>query len=50
MDYVLADPVFIPESARHLLAEKVYDLPCLITIDPILDVPRRSFRCSATAM
>ncbi|MGY8631823.1 tetratricopeptide repeat protein [Bradyrhizobium sp. 14AA] len=39
MDYVLADPIFIPESARHLLAEKVYDLPCLITIDPILDVP-----------
>ncbi|MBH5371398.1 O-linked N-acetylglucosamine transferase, SPINDLY family protein [Bradyrhizobium glycinis] len=39
VDYVLADPVFIPQSARHLLAEKVYDLPCLITIDPILDVP-----------
>ncbi|MBR1328413.1 tetratricopeptide repeat protein, partial [Bradyrhizobium ottawaense] len=39
MDYVLADPIFIPESARHLLAEKVYDLPCLITIDPIMDVP-----------
>ena len=39
MDYVLADPIFIPKSARHLLAEKVYDLPCLITIDPILDVP-----------
>lgn len=39
MDYVLADPVFIPESARHLLAEKVHDLPCLITIDPILDMP-----------
>lgn len=39
MDYVLADPVFIPQSARHLLAEKVHDLPCLITIDPILDMP-----------
>ncbi|MCK1360289.1 glycosyltransferase family 41 protein [Bradyrhizobium sp. 199] len=39
MDYVLADPIFIPESARHLLAEKVHDLPCLITMDPILDVP-----------
>ncbi|MBR1132557.1 tetratricopeptide repeat protein [Bradyrhizobium iriomotense] len=39
MDYVLADPTFIPQSARHLLAEKVHDLPCLITIDPILDVP-----------
>jgi len=39
MDYVLADPVFIPQSARHLLAEKVFDLPCLNTIDPITDVP-----------
>ncbi len=39
MDYVLADPVFIPQSARHLLTEKVFDLPCLITIDPILDLP-----------
>ena len=39
MDYVLADPTFIPQSARHLLAEKVHDLPSLITIDPILDVP-----------
>ncbi|MDA9508041.1 acetylglucosamine transferase [Bradyrhizobium sp. CCBAU 11386] len=39
MDYVLADPIFIPGSARHLLAEKVHDLPCLITTDPILDVP-----------
>ncbi|WP_298243069.1 tetratricopeptide repeat protein [uncultured Bradyrhizobium sp.] len=35
MDYVLADAVFIPQSARHLLTETVYDLPCLITIDPI---------------
>ena len=39
MDYLLADPIFIPEPARHLLAEKVHDLPCLITMDPILDVP-----------
>ena len=39
MDYVFADPVFIPQSARHLLAEQVVDLPCLNTIDPILDVP-----------
>ncbi len=38
MDYVLADPIFMPQSARHLLAEKVYDLPCLITTEPILDV------------
>ncbi|MDT4741028.1 tetratricopeptide repeat protein [Bradyrhizobium sp. WYCCWR 12699] len=38
MDYVLADPVFIPQPARPLLVEKVLDLPCLITTDPILDV------------
>ncbi|WP_194408307.1 tetratricopeptide repeat protein [Bradyrhizobium sp. CCBAU 53351] len=38
MDYVLADPVFIPQPARPLLVEKVFDLPCLITTDPILDV------------
>ncbi len=34
MDYLFADPVLIPEAARHLFAEKVYDLPCLITLEP----------------
>jgi predicted O-linked N-acetylglucosamine transferase (SPINDLY family) len=38
MDYLLADPVFIPESVRHLFAEKIYDLPCGITIAPAPDV------------
>jgi predicted O-linked N-acetylglucosamine transferase (SPINDLY family) len=38
MDYVLADPFFIPQSARPLLVEKAFDLPCLITTDPIPDV------------
>ncbi|MDH2343141.1 tetratricopeptide repeat protein [Bradyrhizobium sp. SSUT77] len=38
MDYVLADPIFIPPSVRHLFAEKIHDLPCLITIEPISDV------------
>ncbi len=37
MDYVLADPVAIPQHVRHLFAERVYDLPCVITIDPISD-------------
>ncbi|MBR0974166.1 MULTISPECIES: tetratricopeptide repeat protein [Bradyrhizobium] len=37
MDYVLADPVFIPPSVRHLFAEKIHDLPCLITIEPVSD-------------
>jgi predicted O-linked N-acetylglucosamine transferase (SPINDLY family) len=34
MDYLFADPVLIPEAARHLFAETVYDLPCLITLVP----------------
>jgi predicted O-linked N-acetylglucosamine transferase (SPINDLY family) len=35
MDYFFADPVTVPEAARHLFAEKVYDLPCVITIDAL---------------
>ena len=35
MDYVLADPVSIPEEARPLHAEKVVDLPCVITMTPV---------------
>ncbi|MCK1388111.1 tetratricopeptide repeat protein [Bradyrhizobium sp. 21] len=38
MDYVLADPIFIPPSARHLFAEKIYDLPCLITMEPVTNL------------
>jgi predicted O-linked N-acetylglucosamine transferase (SPINDLY family) len=38
MDYLLADPVFIPESVRHLFAEQIHDLPCGITIDAMPDV------------
>ena len=38
MDYFLADPVTIPQNVRHLFAERVYDLPSVITIDPISDV------------
>lgn len=37
MDYFLADPVTIPHDVRHLFAETVYDLPSVITIDPIKD-------------
>jgi len=40
MDYVLADPIFIPPSVRHLFAEKIYDLPCLITMEPVSDLRR----------
>ncbi|WP_456624051.1 O-linked N-acetylglucosamine transferase, SPINDLY family protein [Bradyrhizobium sp. P5_C12] len=38
MDYVLADPIFIPPSVRHLFAEKIHDLPCLITMEPVSDL------------
>jgi predicted O-linked N-acetylglucosamine transferase (SPINDLY family) len=35
MDYFFADPVTIPQDVRHLFAERVYDLPALITTQPI---------------
>jgi predicted O-linked N-acetylglucosamine transferase (SPINDLY family) len=34
IDYLFADKVQIPEGVRHLFAERVYDLPCLITMEP----------------
>jgi predicted O-linked N-acetylglucosamine transferase (SPINDLY family) len=37
MDYVLEDPVTIPHNVRHLMAERVYDLPCVITMEPIAE-------------
>src|SRR6185312_6272899 len=33
MDYLFADPVTIPQNVRHLFAEMIYDLPCIITMD-----------------
>jgi predicted O-linked N-acetylglucosamine transferase (SPINDLY family) len=39
MDYLLADPITIPEEVRPLFAEKIYDLPALITIEPPPDIP-----------
>jgi predicted O-linked N-acetylglucosamine transferase (SPINDLY family) len=38
MDYFFADPVTIPQNVRHLFAERVHDLPSVITMDPICDV------------
>ncbi|MBR0720807.1 tetratricopeptide repeat protein [Bradyrhizobium manausense] len=32
MDYVFADPVAIPEAARPEFAEKIHDLPCMLTM------------------
>jgi predicted O-linked N-acetylglucosamine transferase (SPINDLY family) len=34
IDYLFSDPVALPPSARHGFAEKIYDLPCLITMTP----------------
>ena len=32
IDYILADPIAIPETARSEFAEKIYDLPCMLTM------------------
>jgi predicted O-linked N-acetylglucosamine transferase (SPINDLY family) len=34
IDYLFADPVTMPQSVRHFFAEKLYDLPCIITTEP----------------
>ncbi len=35
MDYLLTDPVSVPEAARPLFAERIYDLPCVITTEAL---------------
>jgi predicted O-linked N-acetylglucosamine transferase (SPINDLY family) len=35
MDYLFSDPVLVPQQARHLFAERVHDLPCAISIEPL---------------
>ena len=35
IDYLFSDPVSIPVEVRHLFAEKIYDLPCMMTIDAL---------------
>jgi predicted O-linked N-acetylglucosamine transferase (SPINDLY family) len=35
IDYVFCDPVTIPPEARHLFQETIYDLPCMLTLDPL---------------
>jgi predicted O-linked N-acetylglucosamine transferase (SPINDLY family) len=37
IDYLFSDPVACPAPIRHNFAEKIFDLPCLVTIDPLLD-------------
>ena len=36
MDYLFSDPVTCPPEVRHLFAEKIFDLPCAITIEQLL--------------
>jgi predicted O-linked N-acetylglucosamine transferase (SPINDLY family) len=33
IDYLFCDPITMPLSMRHLFAEKLYDLPCIITTE-----------------
>jgi predicted O-linked N-acetylglucosamine transferase (SPINDLY family) len=35
IDYVFADPVAIPREVRHLFHETIYDLPCILTMEPL---------------
>jgi predicted O-linked N-acetylglucosamine transferase (SPINDLY family) len=37
IDYFFADPVAIPQAARPLFAEKVHDLPAVISTEPITE-------------
>jgi predicted O-linked N-acetylglucosamine transferase (SPINDLY family) len=40
IDYLFSDPVAIPGEVRHHYAEQIYDLPCLIAIEPPLNNAR----------
>jgi predicted O-linked N-acetylglucosamine transferase (SPINDLY family) len=35
IDYVFSDPVTIPLPVRGLFHEAIYDLPCMMTLDPL---------------
>ena len=38
IDYLFSDPTTIPETKRSLFAEKIHDLPSLITLEAIADL------------
>lgn len=44
IDYLFGDPIVIPNEVRHLYAERIYDLPACIIIDP------PPAKCRATAL
>jgi predicted O-linked N-acetylglucosamine transferase (SPINDLY family) len=35
IDYLFSDPVTVPNDVRRLFAEKIYDLPCALTIEEL---------------
>ena len=35
IDYLFSDPVACPAAVRSMFAEKIFDLPCLVSIDPL---------------
>ena len=37
IDYFLADPVAVQQAEREHYAEKIFDLPCIVTYDPPVD-------------
>jgi len=39
IDYLFSDTVSVPDEARPLFAETIYDLPCQITFEPACDAP-----------
>ena len=41
IDYLFSDPVVCPPTVRHLFAEKILDLPCLVSIEPLPDKTER---------
>ncbi len=41
IDYLFSDPVALPAEVRHLFAERIYDLPCLMIVEP----PPAELRC-----
>jgi predicted O-linked N-acetylglucosamine transferase (SPINDLY family) len=47
IDYVFSDPVTIPLEARSLFHEAIYDLPCMLTLDPL---PRDVLRAELPAL
>jgi predicted O-linked N-acetylglucosamine transferase (SPINDLY family) len=42
IDYLFSDKVTIPPESRHFFAEQIYDLPCLMIVEP----PPEKLRCA----